>query len=277
MNFKGITLLCILLSGVAFGQNTTPDHDFKSPRKSRLYFYWGWNRGAYSRSDLHFSGEGYNFTLKKAVAKDRQSPFEIKTYLNPVNVTIPQYNFRVGYYLNDRWDLSFGADHMKYVMQQDQEVHITGYIHDTHSGYDRDYTDNTIVLTEDFLQFEHTDGLNYLNVEIRHTDPLFSFNKIQIDLIEGLGAGALIPRTNTTLLNKERYDQFHLSGYGVDMIVAGRISFFNAFFIQTEAKGGFINLPDIRTTQFESDRARQSFFFSQVNIVFGGIINLSRK
>ena len=28
-------------------------------------------------------------------------------------MTIPQYNFRLGYYLNDHWNVSLGIDHMK--------------------------------------------------------------------------------------------------------------------------------------------------------------------
>jgi hypothetical protein len=36
-------------------------------------------------------------------------------------------------------------------------------------------------------------------------------------------------------------------------------------------------MPDIRTTLSIDDKASQSFFFSQLNIVIGGIINLNKK
>ena len=36
-------------------------------------------------------------------------------------------------------------------------------------------------------------------------------------------------------------------------------------------------MPDIRTTMSKADKASQSFFFSQLNIVFGVKINLGKK
>jgi len=89
-----------------------------------------------------------------------------------------------------------------------------------------------------------------------------------------LGAGILVPKTNTTLLNFKRYDEFHLAGYGIDAIVGLNVTFFNFFFVQSEFKQGYINMPDIRTTIFDSDRASQHFSFSQFNIVFGTNISL---
>ncbi|AFM02841.1 hypothetical protein Fleli_0361 [Bernardetia litoralis DSM 6794] len=249
----------------------------KSISKGRMYFYWGYNRGWFTNSDIHFKGSNYDFTLKDVVAKDRQSKLAADPYLKLNKLTIPQYNLRIGYYLTENWDISFGIDHMKYVMQQDQTVEINGYIHNTSSNYNADYSNNDIQLTGDFLKFEHTDGLNYVNVEVRHSNLLFDFNKIKISLNEGLGIGFLYPRTNTTLLGQQRHDDFHVAGYGIGGVVGARVAFFNKFFIQSEFKGGYINLPDVETTYSELDKAKQMFFFSQLNIVFGGIINLHKK
>ena len=246
-------------------------------RKGRLYIYWGWNFGWFTKSDIRFSGNNYDFTLKKVIANDRQTKFAFDPHLNPATATIPQYNFRIGYYFKDNWDVSFGIDHMKYVVPNGQVVKISGYIENTETIYDGVYDDDDIAITEDFLLFEHTDGLNYGNIEIRRSDQLFDFNKVKININEGLGGGMLVPRTNTTLLNKERYDEFHTSGYGFHGVVALNVTFFNAFFVQSEFRGGYINMGDIRTTISTDDRASQSFFFSQLNIVFGGIINLNKK
>lgn len=49
--------------------------------KGRLYIYWGWNRAMYTKSEIHFTGNNYDFTLHKVIAKDRQSPIEARTYL----------------------------------------------------------------------------------------------------------------------------------------------------------------------------------------------------
>ena len=85
-----------------------------------------------------------------------------------------------------------------------------------------------------------------------------------------------MPKTNSTLLNNERHDDFHLAGYGISAVVAINISFYEVFFIQSELKGGYINMPDIRTTMDKADRASQSFLFSQLNMVFGVSFNLGK-
>jgi hypothetical protein len=238
-------------------------------KKGDFFFYWGYNRDAYSTSDIRFHGEEYDFTLENVIAKDRQSPFDPKLYFHPMKITIPQFNFRAGNMLSDHYQLSIGADHMKYVMESNQEVKINGYINNSNTVYDGTYQNDDLILSKDFLLFEHTDGLNYGNVEFRRFDVLFGRKNIAFALNEGLGAGILVPRTNTTLLNNPRYDEFHLSGYGISMVLAANLTLFKYFFIQSEWKGGFIHMPDIRTTMHPSDRASQHFLFSQYNLVFG--------
>jgi hypothetical protein len=43
-------------------------------------------------------------------------------------MTIPQTNFKLGYFINDHYSIALGADHMKYVVTQDQTGNITGTI-----------------------------------------------------------------------------------------------------------------------------------------------------
>lgn len=263
-----------LLQGVAlYGQNNA----FVPHKKGSFYLYWGWNRGAYTRSDLHFTGTDYDFTLKDVIANDRQSLFKARLYLNPKTLSIPQYNLRLGYYFKDHYQLSVGVDHMKYVMKNDQTVEINGQISHSGTTYDGTYDHQNIVLAKQFLLFEHTDGLNYLNAEIRRSDVLYSRKWVTLSVNEGGGIGALMPRTNTTLLNNPRYDEFHLAGYGMGLVGALNVTFFKYFFIQSEIKGGFIHMPDIRTTMHKEDRASQHFFFMQYNILFGATFPLSGK
>ena len=34
---------------------------WKPNKKGSFYVYWGWNRGAYTKSDIAFSGQSYRF------------------------------------------------------------------------------------------------------------------------------------------------------------------------------------------------------------------------
>ncbi len=259
---RGLFFLLTLLPLTIFSQTT-------AHRKGEAYFYWGWNRAAYSKSTIHFTGDDTDFKLYDVKATDKQSPFTFSRYFNPGTITIPQYNFRLGVFLDEHYDLSIGADHMKYVMQNGQQVQISGSIAETGTGYDGQYDHDKITLDPAFLQFEHTDGLNYENIEIRRSDVLWSLPHLRIESRIGGGIGALIPRSNVTLLNNARYDEFHFAGYGMGLIGGLHISIFKYFFLQFETKGGFIYMPSIRTTMNPSDNASQAFFFGQVNGVFG--------
>lgn|SRR6187551_442421 len=246
-------------------------------RTGHLFFYWGWNWDAYSKSDITFEGNDYHFTLDNVVSHHSPKSFSFGNYFNPAVATIPQYNFRIGYFFNNHYALTIGTDHMKYVVTTDQFVKISGNIANSGTEYDGNYAGDEIQLKKDFLQFEHTDGLNYANMDLRRMDEIWAFHSIKFNLVDGLGAGILIPKTNTTLLSMERYDEFHLSGYGVSGFVGLNIEFLKHFFVQSEFKGGYINMPDIRTTKSESDSASQDFFFYQLNFVLGATIHFKQN
>ncbi len=251
---------------------------FTKHNKGKVFFFWGGNRANYSSSNIKFMGDGYHFTLWNAAAEDKPMGWHID-YINPTTLTIPQTNYRAGYYFSDHYNISAGVDHMKYVMRQFQTVSMSGAIKG-HYPFDGSYYDENKYLSEEFLTFEHTDGLNYINTEIARVDDVSGLfcisntDKIQINLTEGLGAGLLFPKTNTMLMGQQRYDEFHLSGYGISAKVGLNVTFFKYFFVQTELKCGYINMDDIRTTANPSDRASQNFTFVERIIAFGGIFKI---
>lgn len=257
----------------------------RTRNKGKVYFYWGWNVSQYSDSDIHFSGDNYDFTVHNAKAKDKVAqPIGYDKYINPSNLTIPQTNARLGYYFHDNWNASIGLDHMKYVVTQYQTARVSGEINLTQQNegvpyFNGTYDNTNTTLLEEFVAFEHTDGLNYVNLEVARVDNIGDYiglnpDKIQLNITEGLSAGVLIPKTNARILGKERHDDFHLAGYGISLKGGINITFFKYFFIQAELKGGFINLPDIRTTSNSRDKAEQHFFFLQQNITLGGVFKI---
>ena len=273
-----LSCLIALLSFLSFSVfSQTQPTCIPNNKTGKLYFYWGWNWDWYSKSNIHFAGADYDFMLNKVVAKDRQSEFDADTYLNPSNATIPQYNFRVGYFIKNNYNLSIGIDHMKYVMVQNQVVNMSGNTESSGTSYGGAYANDDMVLSDDFLQFEHTDGLNYINVDGRRYDELWSYSKVRINLTEGVGLGMLYPKTNVKLMNFDRNDEFHLAGFGLNGVVAVNVSFFEWFFVQSEFKAGYINMPDIRTTSSTADRADQSMFFYQLNVLLGATIQTRKK
>ena len=79
-SFQRISLLLILVLQVWLVQ--AGDRMGAGFKKGQFFFYWGYNRGFYSRSDINFKGADYNFTLYDVTAKDRQSKLGADPYLH---------------------------------------------------------------------------------------------------------------------------------------------------------------------------------------------------
>ena len=277
--FLMVVLTFCVFSQYTFSQETVENPEkYTARNKGKFYIFWGGNRESYSKSDIRFKGADYDFTLHNVSAHDKPKGFHID-YFNPARMTIPQTNLRIGYFISDHYNISIGFDHMKYVMYNDRRVNYSGYYPNAGS-YNENPADGQLTLDEDFLLFEHTDGLNYVNTEISRVDDiskLFRINdtdKIQVNITEGLGGGFLYPKTNTTLLGKDRYDEFNIAGYGLSAKVGLNVTFFKHFFIQTELKGGYIEMNNIRTTQDKADSAEQNFWFLQRILTVGGIFRI---
>ena len=273
-----IVFATVLITQFLLAQDTTKPEKYTAHNKGKFFVYWGGNRESYTKSDIRFYGNDYDFTLQNVTAYDKPKGWHVD-YVNPSRMTIPQTNFRVGYFINDHYNITIGVDHMKYVMAQNRAVDINGF-YPNQGTYGETLPNGQVLLTEDFLTFEHTDGLNYVNTDFGRVDDISKLfritntDKFQINVTEAVGIGLLYPKTNAKLLGNNRHDDFHVSGYGVSAKVGLNFTFFKHFFIQTELKGGYINLNDIRTTENSSDRAEQEFFFLQKIIVLGGIFKL---
>ena len=81
----------------------------------------------YSWSDIHFEGSNYDFTLRHVKASDRQVPFSVKEYFNPKNIWIPQYNYRIGYFLKTAGHFTRAGPH-EYGVDQGQNVTMNGFV-----------------------------------------------------------------------------------------------------------------------------------------------------
>ena len=279
-----IGVLLFLITFNSYSQNPVEEPiRYTASNKGKIFVSWGGNRAAYTKSDITFKGVDYEFTVQDATAHDRPKGWHID-YINPVKMTLPQTNFKLGYFISDHYTIAVGVDHMKYVMDSYKYRVIDGYIDlpldDIGSIYNGIYDNQNFLVSDEFLMFEHTDGLNYVYAEFaRHDDISSLFNiqntdKFQINVKEGIGVGALYPKTNTTLFDRERYDEFHVAGFGVSVNAGLNLTFFKHFFIQGDLKGGYINMGDIRTTKNPSESASQHFFFVESVFNLGAIFKI---
>jgi hypothetical protein len=251
---------------------------YNDKKAGRVTISWGWNRAAYGKSTISFKGADYDFKLYHLTAHDRPTRISYNKYLKFSNMTIPQTDLQVSYFIKDNLAISFGDDHMKYVMDNGQTVRMNGAI--TRNGIYKGVYNGPKLISSDFLLFEHTDGLNYLNFSI---EKYFTWYHSPSGLLIfsgmlGAGTGILLPKTNVTLLDYERNDRFHLSGFGVSMKGGVMLTLFKNFVIQVENKYGYINMPDIILHKKGiPGRAKQSFIFAELYGTVGVNIPLVKK
>ncbi len=249
--------------------------------KGKFYVHWGYNFSWYAKSDIHFKGPNYDFTLKNVVAKDRPTKLDL-TYINPLEITIPQFNFHFGYYIKDNYTISIGWDHMKYVAQMPQTVKIDGYIGATISDpanpiivppkYVGVYNNDDLNVGTDMLTYEHTDGYNYVSAEVERYDDVWvaKNHKQSFNIETGVGTGFLIPRTDARLFGVGSNHFWNFAGYGVSAKVGARFFFNQHLYFQGNLKAGWTNLTKIHTTGRNGiDNAKQQISFLENYYVLG--------
>jgi len=230
--------------------------------------YWGWNRSNYSESDIHFTGSNHDFTLKNVAANDIQTDVTaqhlVDSYLSPAAFTVPQTNLRIAYQWNRDTAIALNLDHMKYVVAQDQSVPISGQINGVlQSGQQ--------VIADNWLNYEHTDGLNIVSLEIEKQRPVDWFGDSHSARVFVLaGAGVVIPKTNATMhmIGQVRNDAFHLAGYSLGVGAGLEKDFGKDYFFRTAYKYGYVNLPDVLTSA-RGDKASQHFTYNELLMAVG--------
>ncbi len=259
-----ISFQSLCLHGQDLEESSFPKTDL-NPKKS--FIYLGYNRSFYSPSTIKFRGRDHRFVLNSVKASDRPS------YLSDVYVTdvsVPQYNIRWGRELSPFWNFTIGIDHMKYVVDQWQTVTIDGHIGKAASEkYAGDYYGESIVLSDDFLMFEHTDGLNYISAELETKHELDFVNVKEVSLIGGVGFGPVIPRSDVRLFQQGRNHMWNLSGWAFSMHVGMQLDFWQRYFLRYTGKYGRIELKAIPTTGHSADHAEQLIQFMENFLAVG--------
>lgn len=271
-SFPKMTRILSALAGMVLALGAWAQELPEQGDKSSFFFHWGYNRAWYGVSDIHFDGPGYDFTLRDVAATDRPVPFN-KDYFRPSYIWIPQYNYRFGWFFKDKWSLSLGLDHMKYVVAQDQVVRMDGHI-DAGLTMEGEVLDGPqdVTLTRDFLRYEHSDGLNLLSFDLDHYSTLIASasGKQRLLFHAGVHAGPVIPRSDVRLFGEGINNRFNIAGYGVGAQAGFHFSFLKHFYLRNTLRAGYIDLPSVLTTGSDAERARQHIWFAQHAIVLGG-------
>ena len=198
-------------------------------------------------------------------AKDRTGFSQILRTAAHGDITIPQYVYRLGYYFNNKHDIGveINFDHAKYVMRQDQSVHLKGQIH----GLELDK--DTLLQDGRLLKFEHTNGANFLMGNfIKRKNFLHSSNsKHWLSAIVKTGGGILIPKTDVTLFGTRIDNKFHIAGWITGIESGLRYDGFRHFYAELTTKGSFVDYTDVLT--IGTGRANHHFWCMEAILCAG--------
>ena len=276
---KTLIVLSFLIFLPFFGASQKTSKD--SQAKRAMFVYWGYNRSFYTDSKISFFGPGYDFSLAGVQATDRPSP-DFITYVDPSTLTVPQFNARIGFNFKKKWALSFGYDHMKYVIVHGPTYLLSGRINpliDPISNWSGDYNAEPVTTDESTLHYENTNGMNYIRAEISHIDKLVrASNAFAIYSVSGLGAGLVLNYNDFTFAGEKSMTTLSMSGVGASAHLGIRFEFFKHFFLQANNSVGFLYQHRVKTRGNDPYAyARQSLGYFQTDLVLGGIFYLRPK
>ncbi|MBA3663645.1 MAG: hypothetical protein H0W61_05500 [Bacteroidetes bacterium] len=259
----------LIITGLGLFSQT----DSLKKKHRQWYVTWGYTRAAYSKSTIHFQdlsnkyheytkqNNYYDFTLYNVKAAD-QADFD--KLGDVINITIPQYVFRIGCMLNNKWGIELNYDHTKYVVNDWQRARIKGQI----SG---NYIDgDTILSPDDFLHFEHTDGANFWMLNAVRKVQLYKRSKnFILSWVLKPGAGIVFPRTDVTLFGEHLNNRWHVAGWIVGVESGLRMEFFKHGFFELVGKGSYADYMQVLVLGKGNGKASHHFFTGQVTATLG--------
>jgi hypothetical protein len=232
-----------------------------------MYLFWGYNRDFYSKSTISFKNtdsDNYDFTFHDAHASDKP---DMQYFYQPDQLTIPQYNLHLGGFFNKRPSIGveLSWDHLKYVVNDNQVINVTGYAREQQFNGD-------VMVTPDFVHLQHTNGNNYLMASIMKRYWIVDKKNFQIYTVGKAGAGVLWSYTISTVLGNhdDGYFHFHglVGGVGLDL----RVEIYKYFFVQGSLQGALANYTNTRLGADHKGISKQHFFSLQA--IWGAGVNI---
>ena len=207
----------------------------KKERKGEFYFSWGYNTEWYTHSNVHISqpGLGNDYTFKNITGHDH--PGWNEQFFTKA-LSIPQYNYRIGYIFNKKKGLGFeiNFDHTKFIFGDDQWVHIKGTI--DNKAYDGRVLFRDNGAGGDSSSYYYlNNGANFLLFNIVKRWHLLA-NKKQTILIDGFGKagiGPVVPHVENKFFGQPGNDpHFQVGGWNVGVEGAIRATFFKYLYLE---------------------------------------------
>ena len=193
-------------------------------------------------------------------------------FYGPTRLTVPQYDLKMGYYFNDKHDLGIelGWNHLKYVVTDNQIIHVRGEIR----GH---YLDKDTLVTPSFVHLQHTNGNNYLILSLVKRQVLWLNPNFQLSTIAKVGAGPMMSYTISSILGNYDPGYFHYHGMVFAAELGVRVAFLKYFFIESDAQGAFADYTNTRLGRDHQGLSTQTFYSLQLTWEGGMIFPIKSR
>lgn len=194
-----------------------------------FYIAVGTHDAYFTRSDIHLKSGTFDLVLKNVKGTDDK-------FLHATGGPV-QYDYQVGYYFKKKnFGIEYNFDHIKYFAKHDQSVRTVGTVNGQK-------IDEVLPLTTYVQNYEHTNGANYVLLNfVKWQELMKNKNSDRVlHLLMKAGAGAVVPRTNSTIMNQHRDDTYNIAGYLIALEGGLRYSFSRHFFAEATLKGAYAN------------------------------------
>lgn len=229
------------------------DRSKKKYHVRSMYFSWGYNEEWYTNSTLHVkqSGQGNDYQLVHLQAHDHKG-WDEGVFSRAL--TIPQYNYRLGFYFNEKQDLALelNFDHTKYIIQDGQKISIKGTLaHTPVSG-------PVVFSAADGFHYYLNNGANFFLFNIVKRIGLYTAptNNLRIDLTGKAGIGPLIPHVDNSLFGQQNKPQFQIGGWNTGLETAVRFTIMRYAYLELSQKVDYARYSNL---EVYGGRAHQNF------------------
>jgi hypothetical protein len=246
-------ILLLIVSGTASAQEARQKKYLGFVGNGSFYFSWGYNKEWYTPSTIHVRQDalGNNYKLVNVSAHDHPGWDE---GLFEKELTIPQYNYRLGYFFNEKQDfaIEINFDHTKYIVRQGQQVRVKGKV----NGQE---TDKVIPYTyENGFYYYLNNGANFLLFNLVKRWGLYRTpsNYLKVDLLTKAGVGPVIPHVENSFFGNDNKPGFQIGGWNAGLETALRVTAMKYVYLEFSQKVDYARYSGLDVYQ---GTARQSF------------------
>ncbi len=241
----------------------------KEHKAGDFYFSWGYNKEWYTPSTIHIQQPelGNNFKLNKVSGHD--NPGWTTGIFNKAP-SIPQYNYRLGFFFNKQkgWGIEINFDHTKFIIRDQQYIHLTGTTHDTKrddmvwfAEGKRNDSSSFYYLNNgaNFLLFNIVKRWNWLATKNQH---------VKLDVLAKAGIGPVIPHVENKFFDQPGNEpHFQLGGWNTGLEAAVRATFFKHVYLEYASKVDYASYSGLRIYK---GQASQNFGTYEMILSIGG-------